>query len=618
MALRGADPSAIGSAGTPAAIGRSLALKSDSNGATGFVAQLGFGSGENRPSATTDEHAPYRYLAEILDGYEAAASAFNAHADQLGTLLTKWARDVRSRWIPRPTRVYTSLLERMRHPSVLGDAIERDFLAASLWTDEDRRPVSTAIIRSELRALRRGDVPSFWTSSTGTELTDGSEATYEVVFASSGVDAMLKRLSGLAELRTAHLAAIIASVESTRSSPTAPSPQASISRGAGSFGRDDALASAAQIGRELAATAHFVDGMPFWSGLHEVAPQTVGATVLLSTVYDGALGIGLFIAALHRVQLAPECQEITRGIHRLTHCLLADDLEHASGSAFSGFAGSLYTNLVTASILGVVPVAFDQRLDRAFARWTRRERNCDYVGGLAGALVVLLRYYEATGDDRALARLRALRRTIVDRATWKGDRCWWRGPLFDQPLGGFAHGTAGIAWALALTQSVASDPSIDVVIDGALRHEDDYYREDLGGWIDGRHGRVSNYWCHGAAGIGLAAKGINDIRPLDLTRDITARARSAVLRDGALADDCLCHGTLGNAELLLAVGDRGGWRRLHQGAHRRFLSDGAWSCVGAGEARAPGLFCGLSGIGYQMLRFAPPMSCRTCFSWRSD
>lgn len=600
-----ADPSAIGSAATPSAVGRGLALKMDADGETRFVAQLGFGSGDNRP-ATTAEHAPYRYLADILDGYEAAASAFTAHADELGALLETWARDVRSRWIPRPTRVYTSLLERMRHPSVLGDAIERDFLAASLWTDEDRRPVSTVIIRSELRALRRGDVPSFWTSSRGVELDDGAGATYETVFASSGMDAMMERLSRLADLRVAHRAAIIASVESTRPAATAPTARASTSGGGEDFGRDQALASAEEIGRKLVATVHLVDGMPFWSGLHEVTPHTVGATVLLPTVYDGSLGIGLFIAALQRVRPAPRWLGITRGVHRLTCRLLADDLGRASGSAFSGFAGSLYTNLVTSSVLGVAPVEFDPRLDRAFGRWTRRERNCDYVGGLAGAIVVLLRYYDRTSDDRALARLRDIRRAIVDRATCKGDRYWWRGPLFEQPLGGFAHGTAGIAWALALTQSVARDPKIDTVIDGALRHDDDFYREDIGGWIDGRHGQISNYWCHGAAGIGLAAKGIADSRAHEVARDITARAHRAVLRDGALADDCLCHGTLGNAELLLAVDDREGWRRLHQDAHRRFLSDGVWSCVGVGGERAPGLFCGLSGIGHQMLRFAAP------------
>ena len=602
-----ADGSAIGSADTPAVIGRPLVFERQNDGRTGFVDRIAQGVADNRPVHSQSAHEPFLFTAEVLAGYDAAVAAIIANASELRSksFLASLA-NVPSRWIPRATREYTQLQVRMRHPSVLADSIERDFLAASLWTDEDRRLIVDDIIRSELADLQHGDVPYFSTLGSSLDIFDSAGRTIPNAFASSGEFALLERLGNLPIVGCAHRAAISAALESTRTSPTPPMDGSRLHKSRVEFDEHIALANAIDIANRLAETAHFVDGIPFWSGLHEVQPQNLGATVLLPTVYDGSLGIGLFIANLHRVAPSAQTDTITRGIHELTVRLLTDNWGAQSGSAFSGFGGTLYVNIVTSAVLGKEPTGYSKQIDLALARWSRREANCDFVGGLAGAMIVLQRIHESTKDHRALVRLISLRQQIIQRAHWDAERCYWKSPMFEAPLGGFAHGTAGIAWALASTMMVATDPGVDHVVEAALRHDESYYRSDIGTWIDGRNGKSSNYWCHGAAGIGLAAQAIHAMRGSKRAGHMCERAYQAVSNQGALGDDCMCHGTLGNAELLAAVGDNDKVRAFYCAAHSKFLEQGDWSCVGVGSERLSSLLCGTSGIGYQMLRFAAP------------
>ena len=64
----------------------------------------------------------------------------------------------------------------------------------------------------------------------------------------------------------------------------------------------------------------------------------------------------------------------------------------------------------------------------------------------------------------------------------------------------------------------------------------------------------------------------------------------------------LCHGDLGNAELLLLTGDqRGALRRAHSVLEAR-----RWLCGTPDGVETPSLMTGIAGIGYQLLRLADP------------
>ena len=91
-------------------------------------------------------------------------------------------------------------------------------------------------------------------------------------------------------------------------------------------------------------------------------------------------------------------------------------------------------------------------------------------------------------------------------------------------------------------------------------------------------------WCHGAAGIGLSRH--------------EPRAVQAVRCSPPRANHALCHGELGNLEVL-PIGEA----RVRAAAIVRAPE---WICATPFGVESPGLMTGLAGIGYGLLRLAMP------------
>jgi lantibiotic modifying enzyme len=89
---------------------------------------------------------------------------------------------------------------------------------------------------------------------------------------------------------------------------------------------------------------------------------------------------------------------------------------------------------------------------------------------------------------------------------------------------------------------------------------------------------------------------------------------STTVADGLLANFSLCHGSLGNLELLLKASATYESVSLRDQTYLRASSildaiDAAgWLCGVPLGVETPGLMLGLAGIGYQLLRLAHPQS----------
>jgi lantibiotic modifying enzyme len=94
--------------------------------------------------------------------------------------------------------------------------------------------------------------------------------------------------------------------------------------------------------------------------------------------------------------------------------------------------------------------------------------------------------------------------------------------------------------------------------------------------------------------------------------DETQVALETTIKTGFGGNHCLCHGDLGNLELLLQASRTLGDSRWNseangvvRGVLNRIAADG-WLCGIPLRAESPGLMTGLAGIGYGLLRFAAP------------
>lgn len=188
-------------------------------------------------------------------------------------------------------------------------------------------------------------------------------------------------------------------------------------------------------------------------------------------------------------------------------------------------------------------------------------------------------------------------------------------------LDGASHGTSGIAVTLARLAARTDDGALLGLALRALAGESERFDGEYGGWPDRRFDEpvVVASWCHGAAGIGLARLGLLELR---LPREARERARSDLARAASAVSasetslDHLCCGRAGEIDFLVelaqATGDPAPLARARRlaGELAGRVEAGAPLRLRAPDTTAgipvPGLYQGLAGVGYALLRARAP------------
>lgn len=478
------------------------------------------------------------------------------------------------RFAPRPTAAYARLLDHLRSPSCLGDgatfSIECDRLARTYLSGPDQGQLAP-FLQDELAALAQGDVPHF-TLPVGDpgpwglrwppfSRPDPAQSTHEAALIRASLDRALC-LPSPAD-RFVDVAVALAEVLADRAVPL---PGGGIGWIAPRFRPE--------------------------SGLHQHGP--VG-----EDFYAGRPGIGLFLAALHRLTGEGHWADLALAAARP-----ADGAAHDAG-------GQLYA-------LGQIARLLD---DPRPGRWaidlarrsptfekSRTSGQWGILDGHAGLILGLL----------ALSGSWAPPETVV---TNLGDhllaeRADWLHP--DRGLGGISHGAAGIALALAQLHATSCNPSF---LDGARcawAFQRSLFAHPPGNWQD-RRGPVPVYlhnWCNGAAGIGLAAALSLEAVPAlagELTPIVEQSAHLLRAPDALPWLDTVCCGGFGQIDCLLEMGQqlkRPGWTdHAVDQARARLRRAGADGHFRLYDELPPHLFNptfyrGAAGIGYTLLRLA--------------
>jgi lantibiotic modifying enzyme len=204
------------------------------------------------------------------------------------------------------------------------------------------------------------------------------------------------------------------------------------------------------------------------------------------------------------------------------------------------------------------------------------------------------------------------------RRTWAGEGSGPRG------LNGMSHGAAGFAYALASLAQATGRQEFAQAAAECIAFEDSNYDAQQHNWPDLREDGTASWtcqWCHGAIGIGLAriatsklatsrlaTSGLGGMDDARLVADIQNAVEGA--KTGRpLAVDTLCCGALGSVEFFCEAGAALGRQDLRTLAEQRLTAvlrtaaaagDYRWN---SGKGRFNlGLFRGLAGVGYTLLR----------------
>lgn len=570
------------------------------------------------------------FAAEIVGGYGDVYRTLLDHRAELlaaGGPIAAFADD-EVRVVARATESYMRLLVEGQHPDLLRDALDRDRYLENLWAGHDGRDGRDALISAEIAQIRAGDVPIFVTTPSSTDLRGGDGSTVPGALHRTGLDVVGEQVAALSE---AHLAQqswfIEASLTAlTMGTPSKWRPAPRPPRRERTVGEPRFVEAAHRVGDRLLATALGDDERISWLGLSLIADEVWSLSPTGLDLYNGISGIGLFLGYLAR---ATGDAEHRRGAERAAAMmtreastwLAAPDLPDAVDvGAFGALGGTVYTLSHLSTVLERPDLAVTASdLATLLVRQVPGSREHDVIAGSAGALLSLLSLHEVAPDPDLLAGMRAVAGHLVGNAEEHGGGLAWRGAFHpDRPLAGFSHGASGVATALARLDVRAGTREYRDVVGGALRFERTLYDEELRNWRDMRVDTPDDNnmvaWCHGASGVALArAELLAYAEDADGVRGDLGRALAAVADPATgLHNHSVCHGDLGNAEILLRAAPPGGDEFADRAARitadvARDVGEGAWRCGVPRGVETPGLMSGLAGIGLALLRCADPL-----------
>jgi type 2 lantibiotic biosynthesis protein LanM len=589
--------------------------------------------GRNQPRLAGAEVDLLDHGAEIVAGLRHVYGLLLDHRGELLAAdgpLAAFAGDP-VRVLLRPTMVYAKLLTEGTHPHVLGNALELERHFDRLWVAAEQT-LMDAVIPSEQDDLWEGDIPLFTSRPSSRDLWDSLGRRIPDFWDAPSLEVVLERVRGLSPadlLRQtwfvrASLATRVANAHRSRL------PSYELAADAPPARREDLLAAALEIGARLELLAVPSDGEAFWWGLNLLASGWSLADVQWD-LYGGLLGIALFLAYLDKLSGEPRHRALAEAATAAARRLLAkearDDRAQPAAigiGAFDGLGGAIYA-LCHLARLWRRPelLAEAERLAALVRGRIERDQAFDVMGGSAGALIALLVLDGEAPGAGALAAAAACGEQLLAGAARLAAGTGWPKREDEPPLTGFSHGAAGIAWALARLGAATGEERYRAAARAAIAYERSLWSAEIGNWRDLRRlepapGQPATEpvpmwaWCHGAPGIGLARLATRPwLEDPAIDGEIEA-ALASTLQRGFGMNHSLCHGDLGNLDLLLQARRRPDGERLQPHIDRLaaqvlagIRSQGCLCGVPEG-LETPGLMTGLAGIGYGLLRLADP------------
>jgi type 2 lantibiotic biosynthesis protein LanM len=604
----------------------------------------------SRPRLPDGSDADFRdYADAIIQGFRHLYMLLLTHRRELlapqGPLAAFSEDEVRV--VLRETRTYGTLLYESLHPSVLRDGMECELLFARLWSQVAARPYLAPVVACEREQLWDGDIPVFTARAGSRDLTGGTGVRFNRFLTESGLDRVRRRIRRLGPedlerqvwLIEGALSATDHGLEPNDAEAPPARPVAKKAQAAdapsvrnvdcqAAIGRARLLSAAKAVGDRLDALAlRSKDGEDAaWLGFTLVSHGQWVPNVLGPNLYDGTAGIALFLGRLGYVTGEDRYSSLARAATQTLKKQVSRAADAAESiGVFNGLAGAVYA-LAHLSVLADTPRLLDHAEEAAerLLPLIELDDQYDVIAGAAGCIAALA----------CLQRVRPTPSTL-SAAVQCGDHLlahsqlvhsvptWLNPALGPQPLTGFSHGTAGIAWALAELAQLSGLERFHTAAYQALSYERQHFNAELANWPDlrtwghpGDTRRPMVAWCHGAVGIGLGRLAmLSHCREPYEAAKLRSEALTAVFTataHGFGQNHSLCHGDLGNLELLCRAADTLG----EPGLLARVISAAArvldaterdrWQCGLPLGVESPGLMTGLAGIGYGLLRLAEP------------
>jgi type 2 lantibiotic biosynthesis protein LanM len=569
---------------------------------------------------------PLAYQQYFLQGFVAA---YHIILQQLPALLSNNSplnifKKTEVRILFRNTSDYGKLLLESYHPELLAQPHKRQAHFSWLNNALTDRPAADSIIAAELTDINAGNIPAFFCRSDAKIIFDSADKPVALPVLLSGWQCVQEQIkhsinSDDLQLQKILIANSFEAMALNRKSFPGDflPPNTTFSLEKYPLEERALLLARKQLDHLLAT--HIVNrGRIFWPAVNIAAGAVWNPAFTDINLYNGVAGIMLAFAYGGFILNEPRYTALAQ------MCLSSLRLTlQAHGSkcfttvgAFDGASGLIYAFGSLYKLWRDDALKIDiEHLCATLPEAIGNDIHLDIISGAAGCLASLLSVREIVNNSMVDPLLHICAHHILEKyprpeqfpLTGNSQRR-------RKPLLGFSHGIAGIAWALARYHFLHPATHLKDWVSAALAYERKEFNAEKNNWPDFR--RVKDHfvsaWCHGAPGIGLARCDMPNVWRDNFLGDEIAGALQNIRQRGLVRYHGLCHGNLGNLELLLQI-------NLHQPSAENSQASLNYTtalidaieqqgarCELPQPHATPGMMTGIAGVAYQLLRIAKP------------
>ena len=596
---------------------------------------------KNAPKIKDEYLSPEDHVGEILDGFHRMHQFLSDKKEDLfatNSLFTRLFQN-EARFVFRATELYSLILSKSTHPDYQREGVDLslqiDILTRPLL-GLNQRPVTWPLIREEHYSMWKMDVPKFTAYGDADSLILISGDVVKKCFLKPPFDFVKEKICDLGKKDLEWQMSLIEGSLEARASidkmVSMPKVEIFDLNGVPTLNKREMIGHAITLAEELREKAyHSKNGEPSWVILKGTGDS--GQFMLDSmdfSLYDGSTGVALFLAALDK--LAPRAGY--RDMAYSTIALMRRWFKKARPSEISELGiggcsglGSIVYSLVSLGKLLDDPALLEES-QHAASLFKEKDVDSDKVfdvlAGSAGAILGLLACHKVTGENEILQKAvycgnHLLKNQVKSQS---GFQTW--NTIENNPLLGFSHGAAGIAYALLKLYQVTKQPEFLQAAQEAIDYETHAFVPEERNWPDLRtdlkneeaHSKELNFmcaWCHGAPGILLGRIGGLEILDSDSIRKDIQVGLQTTQQSALQLRDHICCGNMGRVEALLTAGQKLSqpqWIKeaveLTSQVAARAQAKGSFRLTFLHNFYNASLFQGTAGVGYQLLRLAEP------------
>ena len=556
-----------------------------------------------------------------------------------------------SRQIIRATQYYSSLIQLSFHPDFLRSGLDREMLFSKLWIQVEEENKLEKISNFELYSMLKNDVPMFLSKVDSLDIKDSDNNIVQGFFNKSAIELVIKNIENISNEDLNFQSLLITTalnydpkynyidnknIKNEKVLKISDKTQKNKDNG------KKYVQISEKIGDYLIDTSFVGGGNDIsWMDMNIIGEKTNDWNMVPIglDLYSGISGILIFFIYLFKetnkeryLQVIKQCYETIKNYFNKKE-KFSEFNEKILFGGFSGETPIIYSLIILEKELGeffdlneIESMRYNVFL--SCKKNLGKNRDHDIIIGSAGVILILLKYYETIKKTEVLDLAKEYASRIIQDSIVIDDSLAWKGSFAKNPLGGFAHGTSGIIFSLAKLYEYTKEHKYLDIIEKGLKYEDSLYRKSVKNWSDNREtddgikyddldDNIPVAWCHGAGGIllnRLLLKKLNT--PVSKSRkekndfDIFV-ATETCLKYGLGRSHCLCHGDIGNIEILFLASKITGNKNIEKKCDiyleyiEEKLYSKEWKC-GIPYKDSPGLMVGLSGIGYGLLKVVNP------------